>query len=258
MDLGMLGAIGGAGKGLADVGQANNQREMELFKMQAEEDMRNRTEERRMAMAGRVQEQQRAARASAVQDLNQKVATQNNQNDANVINVNNPGSNVSAADLATANAGNPLNASQRAAYGLTEADPVAVARQRAELALESGDPTLQAGYESQFKNEIANKNVDMKAELQDLKTRVEKGQGLTANNRDWQSWKEGEKLKGKTDKETTFGDYMKFVKQMDLGNYKAYTASQRGIVLNPDAEKPAGMQDGAPEEVVDYSTFFKK
>jgi len=257
MDLGMLGAIGGAGKGMAEVGQANNNREMELFKLQAEQDMRDRAEERRMAMAGRAAQMARAANAADAQAVDAAYQQKQMQSQADTIN-SASGTSVTAEDLATANAGNPLNASQRAAYGIKDAPRSEELGAKADIALRQGNPELSKSITAQQQIEINQQNADTEAELRELKNRVDKGQGLTANYRDWQAWKEGEKLKGKSDKETTFGDYMKFVKQMDLGNYKAYTASQRGIVLNPDADKPAGMQTDDQEEVVDYSTFFKK
>jgi hypothetical protein len=256
MNLGMLGAIGGAGKAVAGIGQDNDNRQMEMYKMQVEQDMRDRAEERRMSTAGRAQQQARAANAADAQAVDVAYGKQQLQNQTDTINSTN-GSSATAEDVATANAGNPLNASQRAAYGIQDAPRNEELGAKADIALRQGNPDLSKSITAQQQIEINQQNADTKQELRELKNRVDKGQGLTANNRDWQAWKQGEKSKGKSDTETTFGDYMKFVKQMDLGNYKAYTSSQRGVVLNPDAEKPEGMQDGQ-DQVVDYNTFFKK
>lgn len=275
MNLGMLGAIGGAGKGLAEVGQANNMREMELFKMQAEMDMRERIADRMATRGAAAIRAKQAGDAEAAKQINQSVDQQKNQNDADAINLSNSGANVSADDIATANAGHPLNAEQRAAYKLPASDPVADARLRAKLSLETGNTDVQSGADKMFNSEINNKSIDNKnanaQQLLDLKSQMldMREQNLrmngaakpTANHQDWQDW--AKDLPAGADK--SWAAWYRF-KTGQLIKEQALIQKTRGSLdLNPAGAK--NLQDildnGGNDQpdtsgVVDYSTYFKK
>jgi len=258
MNLGMLGAIGGAGTGLTQAAQMSNANKMEQYKLQVEEDMRNRIEDRRTAMAGKAAQQARASNAADAQAVQQKYEQTQNQGTASTVNQAS-GSQLTPEDVAamTPETKGMLNQAWNVPQPASRADELS---QKADIALNIGNPELSKQYTAQQQIEINKDNAQTKADLNELKARVERGQKDTANQIDYRAWQESLKAKGISDPaKLGFDDYMRFIKQMDLGQYKAYTAAQRGIVLNPDAPKPVGMDDGSEQAApVDYRTYFKK
>jgi hypothetical protein len=257
MNLGMSGAIGGLGQGLTEAAKMSQSAQMEQYKMEMEEAMRERVADRMASRGAQTLAAKQQWNAQAASKIQSDIQGQNAQTDANTINAN-FASNVSPTDAATANAGNPLNEEQRKAYNMPERSPLDESRQMVLASLKYGDPDVTKGFENLQQSDIASKNAatnaDYKSSMADVKMQLAqlkednakygKDAKPTANHQDWQDWAAGEKAKNpKAD--TSWGAWYSF-KSGQLLKQQALIAKVAGTVpINQSgADKLQGLLNG--------------
>lgn len=268
MNLGMSGAIGGFGQGLAQAAQMSNANQMEAYKLQVEEDMRERIADRMADRGARTLAAKQQWNANTATKIQNEIQGQNAQSDANTINVNNPESQVSPLDVSTANAGAPLNPAQREAYNMPERSPLDESRQMVMASLKYGDPELTKGFENLQQSDIANKNADaniqykqdiipIKQQMADIQKNIKeygKDRVPPADQVLYGLWVDSKKAKGITDPaKLGYDDYINFKTHADAQTRKDAIKWAGTVPINT-APMPGSEEDstGTPISASDW------